>query len=99
MKAEQQDLFAQRDAVLDAIEVAHEQPIAIAKRHRDRIHRERGRVTSVEVRASMEAAGEWPHRDEADPRFMGALFRKGWVRIGFEPTASHGRPAAIWKVK
>lgn len=73
--------------VRDGVEVARE------------ILAERGRVTSVEVRARMIARG-LIHREAPyglDPRWIGAVFSGlGLVRIGWEPTGSHGRPVAIW---
>ena len=67
---------------------------------------EKGRVTSVEVGAAMEADSRYatrmawvaPGKTEPERRWLGAIFRRGngWKRIGFESTGSHARPVAIW---
>ncbi len=63
------------------------------------ILRERGRVTSTDVRARMVERG-LIHRERAfglDPRWIGAVFiGAGLVRVGWEATGTHGRPVAIW---
>jgi hypothetical protein len=65
--------------------------IAIELANRD------GSVTSTKVLAEMRVRGY--EVDSAEKRFMGAVFRKGWTRIGYEPTGSHNRPMSIWTRK
>lgn len=56
-------------------------------------------ITSVEVLAEMRKCGYSEQLDLVDPRFMGAVFRRGWQRVGYEPSGSHCRPVSRWKLR
>lgn len=100
VRAEQPDLFSHaiaRDRALDLLE-AHRGPlVSAARRIAIEIERTLGRVSSPEVLRELRRRGY--DIDSSDRRFMGAVFREGWVRIGWEPTGSHCRPVPIWKLK
>lgn len=85
-----------RDASLDALEKWRADAIALARVTATRIDHDLGRVTSTEVEFAMREQGHGPMLDSIDPRWMGAVFRRGWRRIGQEPTGSHKRMVAIW---
>lgn len=87
----------QRDHALDLLAAARADLIAEARVVADLIHREHGRVTAVEVLRFMGQLDETGLRTRLiDRRFVGVVFRKGWKRIGYEPTGSHKRPVSIW---
>lgn len=52
-------------------------------------------VTSTEVLATLRQRGY--DVDSVDKRFMGVVFRDGFVRYGWTPTGSHKRPVTVWK--
>lgn len=89
---------AKRDRVLDALQQTRADLIAAADTVARRLCAQNGQVTSTEVFDELRVQGHGPKLDQVDPRFMGAVFRKGngWNRIGFEPIGSHGRPVAVW---
>lgn len=87
-----------RDSSLDRLEVTRSYLINLAKDFALRLFRAKGCVTSSEVLFLLRS--EVPEMlDGIDPRFMGAVFRNGWVRIGYEPLGSHCRPVAVWRLK
>lgn len=88
-----------RDAVLDRMEITRADLISIARMTARDIAAENGTVTSPEVFAQMKADGYGPDLSACDPRWMGAVFRRGWKRVGWESGGSHGRPVARWEVK
>jgi hypothetical protein len=92
------DEDAKRDFALDLLEKTRSSLISAARTEAHAIYVTNGRVTSVEVMAAMKAAGHGAAMANVDPRWMGAVFRKGegWVRVGWEQTGSHSRPVAIW---
>lgn len=80
-------LLAERRAFLIAVATEHANAIAYA----------RGSVTITEVRAALRGDPRVTVYDrKLDPRWVGVVFRRGWVRIGWEPTGSHGRPVPRW---
>ena len=89
---------ARRDDVLDALEEVRQGLVREAKKIAVQLARQRGRVTSVEVWQAMLAYGYEEQLKGYDPRWMGCVFRTGWVRDGYESTGSHKRPVAIWRL-
>ncbi len=87
-----------RDIVLDASEETRARLLKEARAVARSLAAMKGRVTSVEVLNEMRALGWGAEIDRVDPRFMGAVFRRGWERIGWECTGSHARPVAIWRL-
>jgi hypothetical protein len=67
-----------------------------------------GTVTSTEVLEVLKeelVPGSGPLADalqQADPRFLGVIFRfpRGyWERVGTTSTGSHHRPVTVWKIR
>lgn len=59
-----------------------------------------GTVTGPQVAAELRRLGIYDSNDPADPRdarFMGAVFRRGWVQVGTSRTGSHNRTVPIWR--
>lgn len=91
---------AARDEALDRLEEAREALIAEAKKVARTLALQRGRITSVEVFQALRAFGYDEALDNADPRWMGCVFRgDGWKRVGWEATGSHKRPVAVWTLE
>lgn len=88
---------AKRDDILDAMEQRRRVLLAVAKGVAGRIERTRGRVTAVEVLADMRDCGFGPQMAMVDSRWAGAIFRRGWTRIGYESKGSHARPVSVWR--
>lgn len=63
-----------------------------ARRVAKRLARKNGYVTSTQVLSHLDVP------EDVDKRFMGQVFGKsrGWRRVGFEKTGSHGRPVTVW---
>lgn len=102
----QADLFdpeeQARDRVLDALE-AHRKPLVeVGHAVACSIWLAKGRVSSsdvwdvIEKRAKTDL-GLAAQLVAADPRWLGAVFRRGWRRIGYEATGSHKRPVSVWE--
>jgi hypothetical protein len=92
---------AERDEVLDTLQRARADLIRFAEAVADSLFIKNGTVTSTEVLDYLrtEESPEIKHAlSSVDPRFLGAVFRKGkgWKRLGYAPTGSHARPVAIW---
>ena len=87
-----------RDAILDTLQETRTRLIKEARATARSLAAMKGRVTSVEVLSEMRVLGWGAEIDRVDPRFMGAVFRSGWERIGWECTGSHGRTVAIWRL-
>lgn len=85
-----------RDQALDAIEQFRAKAVALARTAADVVHAEKGRVSSTDVLNLMRQQGHGPLIDSIDARFMGAVFRNGWTRVGWERTGSHKRPVPMW---
>jgi hypothetical protein len=92
---------AGREHALDQLEKWRSGLVEIGREVAIQIARKRGRVTSVEVFATMRAQGYDDALDACDPRWMGAVFREEdvWQREGWETTGSHKRPVAIWSLR
>ena len=88
-----------RDEALDLLEERRAELIAVAKKTALDIALRTGTVTSTEVFERLRNEGWGAHLDAVDPRFMGAVFRKGggWERVGYVQIGSHGRPVAQWR--
>jgi hypothetical protein len=88
-----------RDAALDMLAAVRCELVMAAREAALQLAAANGRVTSTEVFAKLRAEGWGPKIAEADPRWMGVVFRTkaGWERIGWETTGSHKRPVAVWK--
>lgn len=87
-----------RDDALDRLEVTRAYVLNLARDIARKLEQEKGSVSSSEVLFILRA--EIPEMLEGiDPRFMGAVFRNGWTRAGYELTGSHCRPVSIWKRK
>ena len=96
--AEREAQRRERDAALDRIEATRAQLISIADKLARELVRKSGRVTSSDVFREMKALGYGPLLASYDPRWMGAVFRKGkgWQRVGWVNDGSHSRPVAVW---
>ncbi len=89
--------FDRRDEALDLLAKYRTELVEAARAFALHLAHEHGRVTSPQVIRAMRDAGWGSRLDQVDARFMGAVFRKGWERIGYEPGGSHARPVSIWK--
>jgi len=86
-----------RDCALDHLEVTRLYLINLARDLAARLAKMKGTVTSSEVLFLLRS--EVPEMlEKVDPRFMGAVFRSGWIRVGFEHTGSHCRPVSRWRL-
>ena len=91
---------AARDQVLDVLEEWRKCLVLEGRSRAVAIARRKGSVTSTEVLAELRADPEWADAvDAVDPRFMGAVFRKGWARAGWDTSGSHARPVSRWVLK
>lgn len=102
MAKTQQQLFAERDAVLDRLQETRAELIAVAKETALRLAAEHGETCSVDVLNKMRLDPVLKDKlDEVDPRFMGAVFRagNGWQRVRMEPKGSHACWISIWRRK
>jgi hypothetical protein len=88
---------AKKERALELLSAHREQRIIAARAIAKEIHDRQGAVTSPQVIAELRRRGFEP--DEEDKRFMGAVFRAGWKRIGYEPSGSHCRPVSVWVLK
>lgn len=91
MKAERR----KRDDTLDLLEERRRNLITRAQEIAIRICRAYGTVTSPEVMLHLKEE-DVPGYGEVDPRFMGAVFRRGWKRVGYKAIGSHARPVSVW---
>lgn len=91
------DEFQKRDEALDKLEKARTDLLVYGRRVADALVRAQGTVTSIDVLAQLRREGY--DVDAFDKRWIGAVFRRGWVRVGYEATGSHGRPVARWALK
>jgi hypothetical protein len=87
-----------RDEALDRLEVRRLYLINIAKDIAHRIVKKEGVVTSTEVLWVLRE--EYPEElwKDVDPRFMGAVFRSGWIKAGQKAVGSHCRPVTVWRL-
>lgn len=88
---------AKRDSALNLFELYRGDLLDAARAVADELAHLNGRVTAPEVLSTLRERGFSEALDKVDRRFMGAVFRQGWKRIGWEPMGSHGRPVSIWQ--
>ena len=87
----------QRDAALDMLAKKRAEVVAIARAVAEEIAAREGTVTSPQVLAEMRARGHGDLLDAVDRRFMGVVFRLGWVASGHAQTGSHKRSVPVWR--
>lgn len=91
------DETKKRDAALDLLEERRESLVEYAKALAYKLYALNGEVSSPEILAVMKDDSEIKEAlTAADPRFMGAVFRKGWKRLRWDATGSHRRPVSVW---
>jgi len=86
---------AERDRIIGELTQKRSHLVTVAKQVADQLAAV-GTVTSIQVRDRMREMGYGPAMDAVDPRWIGALFRVGWYRVGYVPEGSHCRPVAVW---
>lgn len=96
------DLFEEarkRDAALDLLEESRPRLIQKAREIALELVTIHGTVTGVRVMKELKARGFYD--GSKDPRFMGAVFRKGngWARVGYSAEGSHRCPVSVWELK
>ena len=89
---------AARDAALDLLRRYRAGLIRRGREIALQIAAEKGEVTSTDVLCRLEDE-DAPGLHEVDHRFMGAVFARGWIRVGFTPQGSHCRPVSVWKLR
>ena len=87
----------QKQQAIDLLEATRAELIAEAKVIAADLCSVRGRVTSVAVLEVMRRGRYAEQLSQVDARFMGAVFRHGWRRVGYEPLGSHCRPVSVWE--
>jgi len=85
-----------RDLALDRLAESRADLIAVAQKIAKQLCQTHGQVTSPEVLRVMRQQGYGGMLDKVDRRFMGCVFCRGWRRIGYENSGSHGRPVSVW---
>lgn len=85
-----------RDRALDLLETYRGDLVDAARAVAEEIAGRVGHVTSPEVLAELRERGLGEALDSVDRRFMGAVFRKGWRRVGLDNSGSHRRPVSVW---
>lgn len=92
-----------RDRQLDMFELTRAELLDVAKEAAVKLANAHGTVTSPAVVKELRRCGWGQSLDRVDLRFMGAVFRRGWKRVGWALGASspgsHARPVAIWSLK
>jgi len=86
-----------RDQILDRLQEKRKELIEIAKKTAHEIADAGLVVTSPMVLELMRERGV--DFANLDTRFMGVVFRSGWVRVGFVPEGSHAQPISLWRRK
>jgi hypothetical protein len=86
-----------KDEALNSLARTREQLITEAKAVAREIALTQGKVTSTEVLDVLRKSG-LNGLNEVDPRFMGVVFREGWVKTGYVNNGSHRRPVSVWKL-
>lgn len=82
-----------KEEVLNQLAESRRELITRAKEIALEIYEREGTVSSPQVLAVLREENPF----DVDPRFMGAVFRKGWLRVGWTTAGSHGRPVSVWK--
>jgi hypothetical protein len=88
-----------RDKALDLLEDHRGSLIDAAKSIAVSLARKNGKVTSTEVLEEMRNSWLKDAVSSVDRRFMGAVFRAGWERVGFTNSGSHRRPVSVWRLR
>lgn len=88
----------EKKAILDELARIRSDLIERAKTIAVQIAKMQGTVSSPEVVRVLKAEHA-PGIDEVSTKFMGAVFREGWIRVGFEPKGSHCQPISVWRMK
>lgn len=83
----------EKEKVLNQLAESRRELISRAKEIALEICEREGTVSSPQVLAVLREENPF----DVDPRFMGAVFRKGWLRVGWTTAGSHGRPVSVWK--
>lgn len=86
-----------RDEALALLANTRRTLVAEARRVAIVLANQQGTVTSPQVLSAMRKGGWGLDLDSVDARFMGVVFRKGWIRVGWENRGSHARPVSIWR--
>lgn len=87
-----------RDAALDHHERTKAELVEAGREWARKLAAVNGTVSSPEVFRALRAAGWGAELDAANPTWMGAVFRRGWERVGYEPSGSHCRPVSVWRL-
>lgn len=95
----QRQRLMERDDALNLIERNRALLVQEGKRIAEEIARRTGSVTSNRVFQELVNRGYGELLEAVDRRFMGAVFRKGFERVGYINQGSHGRPQSIWRLK
>jgi hypothetical protein len=88
-----------RDSALDLIEAHRADLVGLSRFVAVELCQRNGSVTGPDVFAELHERGLSELLKHKDPRFMGAVFRKGWIRIGQTNSGSHRRPVSIWALR
>lgn len=87
-----------KERALNLLEIYRRDLIDRAKTIADELASEHGEITApMIVRVLIEEKA--PGINKVDRRFMGCVFRKGWVRTGFVTEGSHRQPISKWRKK
>jgi phage FluMu protein Com len=86
-----------KETAINLLEATRAELIAEAKVIAADLCSVRGRVTSTAVLEVMRRGRYADMLSDVDARFMGAVFRSGWKRVGYEPLGSHCRPVSVWE--
>lgn len=70
--------------------------VLVAKEVAQELAHKNGAVSSTDVLDELRARNY--DVDAVEKRFMGAVFRKGFYRDGYENTGSHHRPVSVWRL-
>jgi len=94
---------AARDRALDQLEAARADLVPAARAIAVELGAGGASVTSPQVLVELRKRGWGAELDAVDLRFMGAVFRAGWERVGWvtgkASPGSHARPVAVWRRK
>jgi hypothetical protein len=86
-----------RDNGIDRAAAGAGNLVSVAKQYALALANQNGQVSSTDVLEAMRKDGYAV--DKAEKRFMGAVFRKDWRRVGYENSGSHRRPVSVWARK
>lgn len=95
---DQEEEIARKEQALNTFEVTRKSLIQRGKEIANELYAKNGSVTSPQVVDRLEKEN-FPGINQVDRRFMGAVFRKGWERVGFVAEGSHSQPISKWVQK